>query len=139
MDDLRNKNNICSKNKMLSRRMLSNKTTASPAAENGVKMPPAMEKRCKEMSERRRLVEQARSMSVRRIQQDIQRIAQREMEYAERLLSEYAPVKLSLNDSAWSTWQDFLPIRLEFVEKTTPETAAAPEESSEVSSEAPIA
>ena len=106
-----------------------------------IPLPPAVEKRCKEMGERRRLVEQARNMSVRRIQQDLQRIAQRELDYAERLLAEYAPVKISLNESAWDRLQEFLPIRLEFAEK--PSVAVEPMESAstsaEVSPDAPIA
>lgn len=134
---------------MLSRRMLS-KTSAGAAAapsDSGLRMPlpPAVEKRCKEMGERRRLVEQARQMTVRRIQQDIQRIAQRELDYAERMLAEYAPVKVSFNESAWSRLQEFLPIRLEFTEKPVATEAegqaadAAPAASAEVPPEAPIA
>jgi hypothetical protein len=120
---------------MLSRRNLSKPTGESP------KLPPHLEKRCKEMTERRRVLEQSRSMNVRRIQQEIQRIAQRELEFAERLIAEYAPIKLSLNESAWSRWQEFLPIRMDFVESAPADApaAAAPEETSGQSPDAPIA
>jgi hypothetical protein len=121
---------------MLSRRNLSKPTGESP------KLPPHLEKRCKEMNERRRILEQSRSMNVRRIQQEIQRIAQRELDYAERLIAEYAPIKLSLNESAWSRWQEFLPIRMDFVEtheSSSASTPAAPEETSSPSPDAPIA
>jgi len=82
-----------------------------------VEVKSSMDKKCKAMAERRRVLEQARSVNVRRIQQEVQRIAQREVEYAQRLISEYAPVKLSFNESVWNRWQEFLPIRVEFVEK----------------------
>jgi hypothetical protein len=94
------------------------------------------------MTERRRILEQSRSMNVRRIQQEIQRIAQRELDYAERLIAEYAPIKLSLNESAWSRWQEFLPIRMDFVESTdAPAGASTPtqEETNGQSPDAPIA
>jgi len=127
--------------------MLSRRTLSKPAGESTAspKLPPHLEKRCKEMTERRRILEQSRSMNVRRIQQEIQRIAQRELDYAERLIAEYAPIKLSLNESAWSRWQEFLPIRMDFVEtpESAPETSSAPtprqEETSGQSPDAPIA
>jgi hypothetical protein len=75
------------------------------------------DKKCKAFTERRRVLEQARSVNVRRIQQEVQRIAQREIEYAQRLLSEYAPVKLSLNEDVWNRWQEFMPIRVEFTDQ----------------------
>lgn len=126
---------------MLSRRIISK---PAGAADKSVKLPPHLEKRCKDLNERRRVLEQSRGMNVRRIQQEIQRIAQRELDYAERLLAEYAPIKLTFNESAWARLQDFLPIRMEFVESQEKEmgaptvpVASAPE--TEPSPDAPIA
>jgi len=137
---------------MLSRKIHSSHSAASTQKEtSGANAVPP---RCKEFSERRRVLEQARSIHVRRIQQEIQRIAQREVEYAQRLLSEYTPVKLSVNESAWSRWQEFLPIRLDFIgadeitsdspvppaSPAAPATPTTPNQSFEDhSSEAPIA
>lgn len=137
---------------MLSRKIHSQSANASASQKEttGANVPP----RCKEFSERRRVLEQARSLHVRRIQQEVQRIAQRELEYAQRIISEYTPVKLSVNESAWSRWQEFLPIRLDFIgndeitsdnpspvaSSSSPVTPATPNQSFEDSqTEAPIA
>lgn len=122
--------------------MLSRRVSAKPTGDASAKLPPHLEKRCKEMNERRRIVEQSRTMNVRRIQQELQRIAQRELDYAERVLAEYAPIKLSFNPSAWSRLQDMLPIRLDFIEPEEKQTAPAAtpvEDSTEPSPDAPIA
>ena len=91
-----------------------------------VEVKSSTDKKCKAFSERRRVLEQARSVNVRRIQQEVQRIAQREVEYAQRLLSEYAPVKLSINESVWNRWQEFMPIRIEFVDQEERKTDTIP-------------
>ena len=117
---------------MLSRRI--QKSSPSSAETGSGSGSAAVPPRCKEFSERRRVVEQARSLNVRRIQQEVQRIAQREIEFAQRLLSEYTPVKLSVNESAWARWQEFLPVRLDFVkadEAAAPAAPAAPASSNE--------
>lgn len=97
--------------------------------------------RCKELSERRRVLEQARTLNVRRIQQEVQRIAQREVEYAQRLLSEYAPVQLSLNESAWARLQELLPIRIVPKEPAvaTPSPVPVTDDETTPSPDAPIA
>lgn len=109
-----------------------------------VEVKSSMDKKCKAFSERRRVLEQARSVNVRRIQQEVQRIAQREVEYAQRLLSEYAPVKVSFNESVWNRWQEFMPIRIEFtdqeekkVEKSVVNPEVVTEESFDSDSRAP--
>ena len=129
---------------MLSRRI--QKSAPSSAETGSGSGSAAVPPRCKEFSERRRVVEQARSLNVRRIQQEVQRIAQREIEFAQRLLSEYTPVKLSVNESAWARWQEFLPVRLDFVqtEAAAPAAPASSNEGSHTSTEessweAPIA
>lgn len=127
---------------MLSRRIQRVSSNAGTQSEQGA---PNVPPRCKEFSERRRVMDQARSINVRRIQQEVQRIAQREVEYAQRLLSELTPVKLTVNESAWARWQEFLPIRLDVV---TSDAASAAESATtatptqtmeENSSDAPIA
>jgi hypothetical protein len=79
-----------------------------------IALPPALERRCKEFAERRKVLEQSRSLNVRRIQQELQRISQRELEYAQRLLNDYTPVRVSVNESVWGRWKEFLPFHVEF-------------------------
>jgi hypothetical protein len=111
---------------MLSRQSVTIRaSTSSEGAKPKISMPPALERRCKEIAERRKVIEQSRSLNVRRIQQELQRISQRELEYAQRIFSEYTPIRLSANESVWSRWKEFLPFHLEFVEDKKEGEAAA--------------
>jgi hypothetical protein len=67
------------------------------------------------LSEKRQVLEQARSTKMRRIQQDLTRIANREMEYSKKLIEELIPVKISWNEDAWKKLQEYIPIKIEQV------------------------
>jgi len=58
---------------------------------------------------KRAIVEQSRSGSIRRIQQDIQRIVKRERDFSKTLLEELIPVKVSWNEDALNKLKEFVP------------------------------
>lgn len=59
------------------------------------------------------MLENARTMNVRRLQQDIDRISAREIEFAKKLFEEIVPVKVEWNPAAFDKLQEFVPIRVE--------------------------
>lgn len=67
---------------------------------------------------RRQIIEQSRSANLKRIQQDIQKIAKREREFSKKMFEELVPVKVIWNDEAWKKLQDFIPVRFETKEET---------------------
>lgn len=69
-------------------------------------------------------VERARSMTVNRIHEDLKRIAKREVSFAQKLLEEIIPVKVSWNQEAWEKLQEEMPLR---VEKVSPREVVEPE------------
>jgi len=69
------------------------------------------------LNDKRQVLEQARNTKIRRIQQDLTRIANREMEYSKKLFEEIVPVKISWNEEAWKKLQEFIPIKVEPVEE----------------------
>lgn len=58
-------------------------------------------------------LEKARTAYVRRVQQDVDRIAKREREYVRNLFDELSPVKITWNDQAWKEFIDKLPVKIE--------------------------
>lgn len=82
---------------------------------------PSLDAIRKRVEERRQPLEAARTMKIQRIQQDIERIAKREREYTEKLLSEIVPVKIVFNQGAWDRLKEFIPFTVE----PTPAAAAA--------------
>ena len=78
--------------------------------------------------QRRAAVEKARTASVKRIQQDVRRIAKREAEFSKTLLDDIVPFRLVWNEDAVKKIQDNLPFT--FIEKTvTPEVVPTDEDS----------
>lgn len=69
------------------------------------------------LKEKRQVLEQARTSKVRRIQQDLTRIANREMEYSKKLFEEIFPVKITWNEEAWKKLQEYIPVKVEPVEE----------------------
>lgn len=65
------------------------------------------------LTDKRQRIEQARTSKIKRIQQDMQRIATRELEYSKELFETIIPVKISWNESAWKKLQEFIPIKIE--------------------------
>lgn len=78
---------------------------------------------------KRAVVEQSRSGSIRRIQQDIQRIVKREREFSKTLLEELIPVKVSWNEEAINKLKEFVPFQVEYMnqDKTDEEDVVEPE------------
>jgi hypothetical protein len=70
------------------------------------------------------VLETARTMKIQRVQQDLEKIAKREREYARKLIEEIVPVKIMWNEDAWQRLQGILPIRV--VDRTMPERPATP-------------
>jgi DNA-directed RNA polymerase subunit F len=75
--------------------------------------PSSFDQARRKVAERRQVLETARTMKVQRLQQDIEKIAKREREYARKLFEELVPVKLVWNEEAWQRLQEILPIRVE--------------------------
>ena len=76
---------------------------------------------------KRTAVEQGRNGSLRRIHQDLQRIAKREQEYGKRLLEELVPVKVSWNEEAFQKLKEFVPIQVEYKKEEEEEDFVEPE------------
>lgn len=74
---------------------------------------PSWERVQKRMDERRSILENARAMNVKRLQNDLQRIAKKEVEFAQKVLEEMIPVRVSWNEDAWVKLQEALPVRVE--------------------------
>lgn len=72
----------------------------------------------KRIEDRRAVVESARAMNVKRLQNDLQRIAKKEVEFAQKMFEEIVPVKLTWNQDAWTKLQESLPIRVEPLSST---------------------
>jgi len=87
------------------------------------------------VSEKRNVVESARTSNLKRIHSDIQRITKREIEYAQKLVEELVPVKITWNEDAWKRLQDFVPVKVEVVQD---QTTSKKDESVKTSSEEQI-
>lgn len=77
----------------------------------------------KRVEERRAVIESARAMNVKRLQNDLQRIAKKEVEFAQKMLEEIVPVKVSWNQDAWTKLQESLPVRVEPLHSTDADDA----------------
>lgn len=67
----------------------------------------------KHIEERRQVLENARNASIRRLRHDIDRIAKKELEFAQKVVETIVPVRLSWDEEAWKRVQEFVPIRVE--------------------------
>jgi len=83
---------------------------------NSSKKPCPSFSHVKEVVEsKREIVEQSRRGSVRRIQQDIQRIIKRERESSKNILEELFPLKITWNEDAINKLKEFIPIQIEYL------------------------
>jgi hypothetical protein len=80
---------------------------------------PSWERIQKRIEERRAVVENTRSMNVKRLQNDLHRIAKKEVEFAQKLVEELIPVKITWNDEAFRKLKESLPVRIEPKEDET--------------------
>ena len=90
--------------------------------------PSAWERCKKRVDERRAVIESARTMSVKRINQDIERIAKREVEFAKKMFEEFVPVRLIWNEEAWENMKKTSPIAIEPIHKDEVVPEVIPEE-----------
>lgn len=70
----------------------------------------------KRVEERRAVIENARRMNAKRLQADVQRIFKKEAEFAQKVIEEIVPVKVTWNEEAWERVQEFIPIRVKVTE-----------------------
>lgn len=63
--------------------------------------------------ERRNLLEQARTARIRRIKQDIERIAKREVEFSRSLVHDLVPFRLVWNEEAIAKIKEYVPFTIE--------------------------
>lgn len=89
------------------------------------KLPASWERIQKRIEERRSIMESARSVNVKRLQQDIEKIAQREVEFARKVVQEIIPIRVTWNEEAVEKLKAIVPIQVEVLSK---ESAPAPTE-----------
>lgn len=73
----------------------------------------------KNLDERRSIIEKARSARVKRIQQDVQRIAKREVEFSKTLMDDLVPFRLVWNEDAVKKAKQYVPFTIEEKEEST--------------------
>lgn len=88
-----------------------------------VRASSAFDKVQKRIEERRAVLESSRTMNVKRLQGDVQRIAKRELEFTKKLLDEFVPVRLIWNEEAVVKMQEAMPFRVEVVNSSKEEEA----------------
>ena len=74
----------------------------------------------KRAEERRAILENARTMNVKRLQQDVDRIARRETEFAKQVIEEIVPVKIVWDEEGWNRLSALLPFRVVPTKAATP-------------------
>lgn len=67
----------------------------------------------KTMEERRSVLEKARSARVKRIRQDVNRIAKREIEFSKNLVSDLVPFRVVWNEEALKKIKEYAPFTIE--------------------------
>lgn len=67
-------------------------------------------------TEKRQVLETARSAKVARLRKDVERIAKRELEFAKTVVEVLVPVKITWDAEAWNRVKDFIPVRVERVD-----------------------
>lgn len=60
------------------------------------------------------MINQSRSMRVKRIQTDVERICKRELEYTKHVMEEITPVTIQWNDDAVRQMKSMIPFTVEF-------------------------
>ena len=65
------------------------------------------------LNERRVLAENARSMNVKRLRTDVQRMVKKELEFLQEIVDDIVPVRATWNEEAWKNVEQYVPIRIE--------------------------
>ena len=76
------------------------------------KCPAAWDAIKKRIDDRRVVLENARNMNLTRLNNDVERIAKRELEFAKQLFEEIVPFKVEWNQEAWEKVKTTLPVRV---------------------------
>jgi hypothetical protein len=71
----------------------------------------------KYVTDKRAMIEQSRTIRVKRIQSDVERICKREWEYAKHMAEEVLPFKLTWNEDAMKKFKDMMPFTVEVKEE----------------------
>lgn len=66
----------------------------------------------KRIDDRRVVLENARNMNLTRLNNDVERIAKREVEFAKQIFEEIVPFKVEWNQEAWEKVKTTLPVRI---------------------------
>jgi hypothetical protein len=66
----------------------------------------------KRIDDRRVVLENARSMNLTRLNNDVERIAKREIEFAKQIFEEIVPFKVEWNQEAWEKVKTTMPVRI---------------------------
>lgn len=68
----------------------------------------------KNIAEKRRVMEQTRSMQVRKLQTDVKRIFNRERENTKEILEELIPLRVTWKPDALRAIEEFMPFKIEW-------------------------
>jgi len=71
-----------------------------------------LESASKHVADRKRILEQSRTLGMRRLNSDIEKIAKSEIDFAKRIVEELVPVKITFQQDAWNEWVSSLPVRV---------------------------
>lgn len=81
----------------------------------------------KRIDDRRVVLENARNMNLTRLNNDVERIAKREVEFAKQIFEEIVPFKVEWNADAWDKIKTVVPVRI-VPNKDTPSPPETPVE-----------
>lgn len=66
----------------------------------------------KRIDDRRVVLENARNMNLTRLNNDVERIAKREVEFAKQIFEEIVPFKVEWDQEAWEKIKTVVPVRI---------------------------
>jgi len=91
----------------------------------------------KNLAEKRRVLEQSRSMQVRKLHTDVKRIINREREASKELLEELIPVRVTWKPEALRAIEEFIPFKIEWEGCPTTPAPVSPSEIQIIDDRAP--
>lgn len=95
------------------------------AAYDTPKANPLWDRFQRRLDERRTVLESARSMNVKRLRGDMERVMKKELEFTRKLVEEIIPVHISWNEEAWNKIQEHSPIRVQPLHEEVAPSASA--------------
>lgn len=82
----------------------------------------------KNLAEKRRVMEQSRSMQVRKLHTDVKRIINRERESTKEMLEDLIPLRVTWKPEALRAIEEFIPFKVEWEGCPSKPTAVSPSE-----------